>query len=326
MARFLGNSALGLTAALALAVFGTANVSAQEYPDKPINFIVGFSAGGFADSMGRIFAQGISDQLGQPAVVENRGGASGNIAATSVAAAEPDGYTVLVTTASLGLSQSTRNDLTYDIGDLAAVAIPVSSPETLASHPSVPAKNLAELVEWAKTQESVTLGNAGIGTGSQVTTAYFLTQLAGLNNIKQISYKGGSKARQAAISGEVQLVGSSNSVYPVIREGLLNGLAVAAEDRHDAIPDVPTYIEQGYDDFAVSSWVGLFVPAGTDEAIQEKLNAAVNKMLEDPDIQKRLKDAGVVTHHRDLSEAKSFFDKDTGNWTEMVKALGLASN
>lgn len=313
----------GTTIALGITVVTAVSASAQNYPSEPIKFVVGFSAGGFADSVGRILAQGVSDQLGQPVVVENRSGASGNIAATSVSAAPADGYTVLVTTASLGLSQSTRKDLAYKISDLTAVAIPVSSPETLAAHPSVPASNLAELVAWAKTQNTITLGNAGVGTGSQVTTAYFLKVLAGLNNITEVGYKGGSKARQAAIAGEVQLVGSSNSVYPVIREGLLKGIAIAAAGSHDAVPGVETFVQQGYENFVVASWVGLFVPSGTDPAIQQALNGAVNAMLEDPDTLERFKKAGVLLHKRDLAEAKAFFDADAGNWSEMVEALGI---
>ncbi|POF27919.1 Bug family tripartite tricarboxylate transporter substrate binding protein [Roseibium marinum] len=324
IANFI-KTVIRLTAILGLTALTAISARAQDYPSKPITFVVGFSAGGFADSVGRILAQGVSDQLGQPVVVENRGGAAGNVAAGSVAASAGDGYTVLVTTASLGLSQSTRKELPYDIKDLTAVAIPASSPETLAAHPSVPANNLAELIAWAKTQPSVTLGNAGIGTGSQVTTAFFLTKLAGLDNIKQIGYKGGSKARQAAISGEVQLIGSSNSVYPVIREGLLKGLAVASVNQHDAIPNVETFEEQGYDRFVVSSWVGLFVPSNTPADIQEKLNLAVNEMLQQTETQEKFKKAGVLTHERDLNASKQFFATDTKNWSNMVYALGIGN-
>ena len=298
-------------------------VLAQDYPTKPINFVVGFSAGGFADTMGRILAQAVSDRVGQPVVVENREGAGGDIAAASVAAAEADGYTVLVTTSSLALSQSLGKDLEYEIGDLTAVAIPVSSAETLAAHPSVPATNVEELLAWAKDQESVTLGHAGVGTGSQIAMSYFLTELAGLDNLVEVGYRGGSNARQAAIAGEVQLMGSSNSVYSVIREGLLNGIAVASDEQIEALPDTMTFAEQGYEDFVVSSWVGLFVPSGTDPAIQEKLNAAVNDALQDPDVQARFAEAAVVTSTRNLAETGEFFTKDTADWAKMVSTLGL---
>ncbi len=323
MFRELRNTALGAALAIGFVALSTVSASTQDYPTKPINFVVGFSAGGFADSMGRILAQGISERLGQPVVVENKGGGSGNIAAASVAASDADGYTVLVTTASLGLSQSTRNDLEYKISDLTAVAIPVASAETLAAHPSVPATNLAELIAWAKTQDTVTLGNAGVGTGSQVTTAYFLTKLAGLDNLVEVGYKGGSNARQAAISGEVQLIGSSNSVYPVIREGLLNGIAIASDKPNPAVPGVATYEEQGYKGFLASSWVGLFVPAGTDAAVQEALNAAVNDMLDDPAVLARFEEAGVTVEKRDLAASAAYFVQDADSWTKMVTALGI---
>lgn len=310
-------------AGAAAVVLAGAPVAAQDYPTKPINFVVGFSAGGFADTMGRIIAQGVSDRLGQPVVVENQGGASGNNAAASVAAADPDGYTVLVTTSSLGLSQGMGGALEYAIEDLTAVAIPVSSAETLAAHPSVPATNLAEFVAWAKEQEAVTIGHAGVGTGSQVSMAYFLKNVAGLQNLVEVGYRGGSNARQAAISGEVQLIGSSNSVYPVIREGLLTGLAVAAAQPIDALPDTMTFVEQGYDGFVTSSWVGLFVPSGTDPAIQEALNAAVNDMLTDAEVLATFAEAGVMVEARGLEETKAFFVEDTATWTEMIDALGI---
>lgn len=310
-----------LAAAVTAALVGP--VGAQEYPTKPINFVVGYSPGGFADTMGRIIAQGVSDRLGQPVVVGNQAGASGNIAAASVAASDPDGYTVLVTTSSIGLSQSLGKPLEYSIDDLTPVAIPVSSAETLAAHPSVPANNLAELVDWAKSQDAVTIGIAGVGTGSQVSMAYFLTQIAGLKNVIEVGYKGGSKARQAAIAGEVQLVGSSNSVYPVVREGLLKGIAVAADNPIPALPDTKTFVDQGYDGFAVSSWVGLFVPAGTDPAIQEALNAAVADMLTDPEITAKFDKAGVMSQSLGLDETKSFFTEDTAGWANMIGALGL---
>ncbi|MCT7378142.1 Bug family tripartite tricarboxylate transporter substrate binding protein [Chelativorans salis] len=299
--------------------YGTVAV-AQSYPEQPITFVVGFSAGGFADTMARIIADGVSRELGQPVVVENQGGAGGDIAAARVAAADPDGYTVLVTTASFALSEALGAQREYQVSDLAPVAVPVSSPETLAAHPSVPVKNLAELIEWAKTQEDVTFGHAGIGTGSQVTMSYFLKQLAELDNVIEVTYSGGGPANQAAISGEVQLVASSNSVYPFIREGLLTGLGIAANTPHDAVPGVGTFTEQGYEGFVVSSWVGLLVPAATDPGIQATLNAAVNTVLGDPDARARFADAGVVVHERDLPAVQQFMQTDIELWREMVSA------
>lgn len=317
------NAFTRVAGAAALVLATAVSAGAQDYPNKPVGFVVGFSPGGFADTMGRIIAQGVSERLGQPVVVENQGGASGNNAAASVAAADPDGYTVLVTTSSLGLSQGMGGALEYSIEDLTPVAIPVSSAETLAAHPSVPATSIEELLAWAKDQDAVTLGNAGVGTGSQVSMAYFLKNLAGLENLVEVGYRGGSNARQAAIAGEVQLIGSSNSVYPVIREGLLNGIAVAASDRIDALPDTGTFVEQGYDGFVVSSWVGLFVPSGTDPAIQEALNAAVNDLLTDPAALEKFAEAGVKVDTRSLEDTGAFFVEDTASWASMIDALGI---
>lgn len=315
-AKFMGAMALGLGLTVSYATIALA----QDYPSQPITFVVGFSAGGFADTMARVLAEGVSRELGQPVVVENQGGAGGDIAAARVAASEPDGYTVLATTASFALSEALQSPREYHVSDLAPVAVPVSSPEALAAHPSVPATNLVELIEWANSQDAVTFGHAGIGTGSQVTMSYFLTQLAGLDNIIEVTYSGGGPANQAAISGEVQLVGSSNSVYPFIREGLLTGLGIAAEEEHDATPGVGTFVEQGYEGFVVSSWVGLLVPAATDTAIQQRLNEAVNAVLADPDALARFADAGVVIHERDMAGVQQFLQTDMELWREMVAA------
>ena len=310
-----------LTLGLGLAVSHASLASAQPYPQQPITFVVGFSAGGFADSMGRIIAENLSRELGQPVVIENVGGAGGDIAAARVASSPADGYTVLVTTASYALSEAQDSPREYSINDLVPVAIPVSSPETLAAHPSVPATNLAEFIAWAKTQEAVTFGHAGAGTGSQVSASYFLTKMAGLDNIIEVTYSGGGPANQAAISGEVQLVGSSNSVYPFIREGLLTGLGVASEERTPALPGVATYVEQGYSDFVVSSWVGLLVPAGTDPQVVETLNAAVNKVMADETAKSHFADAGAIVSVRDVSEVQDFFQQDLNRWREMTNAV-----
>ncbi|MCJ8520945.1 tripartite-type tricarboxylate transporter receptor subunit TctC [Pseudorhizobium tarimense] len=310
---------LGLT----LGLVGPAN--AQEYPNQPIKFIVGFAAGGFADSMGRVIAQAMSENLGQPVVVENQGGAGGNIAAANIAAAPDDGYTVLVTTAGISLTKALGTKVEYDLADLTPVAIPVSSPEVLAANPQVPASNLAELIEWAKAQDKVTLGSAGKGTSSQITTSYFLNEVAGLENVVEVTYQGGGPANQAAIAGEVNLVGSSNSAYPFIREGLLKGLAIADTTRHDAIPDVGTFKEQGFDGVIASSWVGLFVPASTNSEIVETLNAAVNKALDEPNVIKSFQMAGVKTEKRDVAETKAFFEEDIASWSKMASAVGGTS-
>lgn len=311
-----------LGALCALAVAGGA-AGAQDYPTQPINVIVGFSAGGFADTNARIFAQHLSERLGQPVTVENQGGAGGNIAAATVANAAADGYTLLATTTSIAVSDSLYDHLEYSLeDDLVAVAIPVSSPETIAAHPDRPSDSLEEFLDYAREQGQVTFASGGVGTASHLVAEYFLTELAGVNAV-HVPYRGGSPANQAAIGGEVDMVTSSNSVYPYINEGLLKGLAIASDERHDAIPDVPTYAEAGFPDFEFASWVGFFAPAGTDPEILEKLNAEINAILEDEAVREQLQGFGVRVHSRSVEESQAFVRTDAENYGRLVETLGV---
>jgi tripartite-type tricarboxylate transporter receptor subunit TctC len=316
----LAISSLG-AALCAVTLAGVA--AAQDYPTQPINVIVGFSAGGFADTNARLFAQHLSERLGQPVTVENQGGAGGNIAAATVANAAPDGYTLLVTTTSIAVSDSLYEDLEYSLEeDLVAVAIPVSSPETIAAHPDRPSGSLEEFLDYAREQGQVTFASGGVGTASHLVAEYFLREFADVNAV-HVPYRGGSQANQAAIGGEVDMVTSSNSVYPYINDGLLNGLAIASDERHDAIPDVPTYAEAGFPDFEFASWVGFFAPAGTDPEILEKLNAEINAILEDEAVQEQLRGFGVRTHQRSVEESQAFVHTDAENYRNMVETLGV---
>jgi tripartite-type tricarboxylate transporter receptor subunit TctC len=297
--------------------------AAEDYPSDRINFVVGFSAGGFADTMTRIFAQHLGERLGQTITVENQGGAGGNIAATHVAHAPADGYTVLATTTSIAVSQSLYDDLGYSLeDDLVAVALPVSSPETIAAHPDRPSGSLEEFLDWVRERGEVHFASAGVGSASHLVAEYFFKEMAGVNAI-HVPYRGGSPANQAALAGEVDLVTSSNSVYPFIRDGMLNGLAIASDERHHAVPDVPTYAEQGYEGYEAASWVGFFVPAGTDPAIVEKLNAEINAILEDEAVREQLREAGVRFHTRSVEETQAFVRADVESYARMVEALGV---
>jgi tripartite-type tricarboxylate transporter receptor subunit TctC len=309
--------------AMSASLLGSTGAQAQDYPDKPINFVVCCAAGGFADSVGRIIAQGLSSRLGQPIVVENVGGGSGNIAAARIANADADGYNILVTTTGIVLSQSIYSNLEYKLAeDLVPIVIPASSPEVLAVHPSVPASNLEEFIAWGKQQKEVSYSSAGVGSGSGITIDYVVKHLTGLNGV-HVAYSGGGPANQAAIQGEVQAVGSSNSVYPFIREGLLKGIAIASEEEHHALPGVKTYAEQGFPGFTSSSWVGLFAPDGTDPKIVQRINDEVNAMLDDPATVELLKKAGVALHKRNVDETAAFVKAESESWANMVKTVGV---
>lgn len=314
---------IAATVTAAIALGAPSALGAQDYPTQPIQATVAFGAGGFADSMGRIFAQGLSDRLGQPIVVQNQGGAGGNIGATRVANEPADGYHMLITTSSIALSQAIYANLEYDLdNDLTVIAVPVSSPEVLAVHPSVPANDLSEFVEWARSVDEVVYGSAGVGSTTHLVATYFLDHLAGLENIVHVPYSGGGPANQAAIGGEIHMVGSSNAVYPFIREGLLTGLAIGSAEEHDAVPGVRTFQDQGFD-LEAAAWVAFFMPAGVDDAIVERLNTEVNAMLEDPAFQERLRSAGVQMHARNVEETRAFVTSEIANWQNMVEVVGV---
>src|SRR5882724_5175299 len=275
-----------LAAAAAMMLAGTATAGpsspqAQDvkYPAKKVDFIVAFAAGGFADTLARFVAQKLSDKWGQSVIIENRGGAGGNLAARLVRSAEPDGYTVLVTTTALAINPTMYKKLDFSVDELAAVAIPAASPETLAAHPSKAAGGLKAFLAANKDRE-VTFGTAGAGSGSHLAAEYFFREYAKTKAL-HVPFRGGNPAIQAALGNQVDLIASSFGVTAQVVDGKLTGLAVASPERNPAMPNVPTYQENGFD-FEAESWVGFFVPVKTEPAVVAKLNAAVNEVVSEP--------------------------------------------
>ena len=306
-------------AGLALAVT-TAAASAQTYPTKRINFVVGFAAGGFADTFGRAMSQKLKDSLGQTITVENRAGAGGNTAAASVAGADPDGYTVLVTTTALAINHTLYKKLDYKTEDLRAVAIPAGSPESIASHPSK-GKSLKDFLEQAKGRE-ITLGSAGVGTGSHLAAAYFFQEIAKVK-ANHVPFRGGAPAVQAAVGAQIDVVASSFGVIPQVQRGALTGLAVASAERLTVAPQLPTYAESGYP-FEAASWVGFFVPAKTPDAVVARLNAALNAAIEDEATRKHLLGQGFQLTVRDPAASQAFVRSEIDKWGKMVKTLDVS--
>ena len=314
-----------LAAALTLALAHHA-AAAQDYPTRNITVVVAFAAGGFADGIARLIGQKVSERLGQTVVVENRGGAGGNIAAKLVAGAAPDGYTLLVTTTGLAINETLAKNKGFAASDLKAVAIVGSTPEVLTVHPSNPAKTLPELIKAAQ-GKSVSFGTAGVGTGSHIAAEYFFKALGKVQAV-HVPFQGGAPAINAAVGNHVELLAASlaGGLAPQINSGALKGLAVASEQRVSIILNVPTYAEGGYPGFFAASWVGFFAPAQTDAAVLGKLNAAVNEALKEPDVQQRLTALGVVSSATPQPQADAYFRAETEKWRKMVNSIGLATN
>lgn len=310
--------ALGLGAALLAAA--PAKAQDVKYPTKNVNFIVAFAAGGFADTLARFVAQKLTEKLGQTVVVENRGGAGGNLAARVVATGEADGHTILVTTTAAAINPTMYRKLDFSPDALVPVAIPASSPETIASHPGKPFKTLKEFIAWAKDKE-VNFATAGVGSGSHLAAEYFLKEHAKLKAV-HVPFRGGALAVQAVLGDQVELVASSFGVTSQVVEKKLIGLAVASPKRNPAMPDVPTYTESGYP-FEAESWVGFYVSSKTNPAIVAKLNAAINEAVSEKAANDYLSKIGFSVTPRNVAESAAYHKSEVEKWGTMVKTLGV---
>jgi tripartite-type tricarboxylate transporter receptor subunit TctC len=297
---------------------------AQTYPANKITLIVAFAPGGIADTLARLIGQGLSGRLHQAVVVENRGGAGGNIAAANVARAEPDGYTLLATTTALAINETLFTNKEFSANDFKTVAIAAISPEALVTGASNPAKNLTEFL---KSMDGKTINFAvpGVGTGSHIEAEYFFKFLAKAP-AQMIPFQGGAPAINAAIGNQVDLMATTlgGGAAAQIEGGKLKGLGIAADKRAAVTPNVPTYAEQGFPGFTAASWVGFFAPAKTDPQILATLNGAINAIVQTPEVQKKLTDMGFDPITGSPAQADAMFKAEVDKWGKMVKALNLS--
>lgn len=322
----LGITGITRVACLTFAILGgSATSHAQEWPTKRITLVIGFAAGGFADSVARIIGTKLATNLGQSIIYQNMDGAGGNIAARHVAVAPNDGYTVLVTTTSLAINDTVYKSKGFSAQGLTPVAISVSAPESLASNPKSSIKTLGDLVSQAKKGEPIFLGTPGIGSGSHLAAEFFFKTLAKIE-VKHIPFPGGAPTKLGLLAGDVNIMATTAAAatIPAMLSGEINGLAVASAERDPAIPNVPTFAELGYPGFMASSWAGFFVPDGTPEPALRKLNAEINAALKDPEVISRIDSIGLVKTFRPQPEAASFFKSEISNWAAMVQAAGVS--
>jgi len=296
--------------------------SAQTYPAQNINVIVAFAAGGIADVVGRLVGLKVGERLHRTVVVENRGGAGGNLAARAVAAAQPDGYTLLATTSALAVNDSASRNKGYATEDLRPVAFVAISPDVIAIHPSNPAKDLKEFLASAK-DKSFTYGSAGVGTGPHIGAEYFFREVAKVKSV-HVPFTGGAPAVQAAVGNHVDaVVLTLPTVTPQIVQGGLRGIGLASATRNAAVPNVATYGEMGFPNVYSGSWVALFAPAKTPDAIVSKLNAEINQVMKDADVLQRLKAIGFDPIVKNEAETVAYFKGEIANWGKMVRAVGI---
>jgi len=297
---------------------------AQTYPTQNVTVIVAFPAGGLADIIGRLVSTKLETRLKQSVVVENRGGAGGNIAAKAVTGAAPDGHTLLATTSGLAANMTASKNKGFEQGDLRPVVFVAISPDVIAIHPSNPAKDLKEFIANAK-EKSFTYGSAGAGTGPQIGAEYFFQEVAKVKYV-HVPFQGGAPAITATLGNHVDaLVLTLPPTVPQIRGGALRGIGVASDKRNSAIPDVPPYGEMGYPNVYNGSWDGFFAPAKPPDAVVEKLNAEINALMKEPDSLDKLAKAGFDPVVKSVAEANDYYKSEVESWGKMVRAIGFSN-
>ena len=321
--RHFPSSARAACVAALVSLTSAGPAAAASYPDKPVRVVVGFSAGGTTDVAARIIAKELSDDLGQSFVVENKPGAGSNIGAELVARAKPDGYTLYMVAVTSTINQTLYKNLSFDIvKDFSPIALVIKVPNILVVNPSLPVKNVKELVAYVKAHPDK-LSYASSGSGTSIHMAGELFKLRAGVDIPHIPYKGSAPALTDLIGNQVQLMfDNMPSAWPHVQAGKLRALAVTTAERSATAPELPTMMESGYDKFDVSSWFGLIAPKGTPPDVIAKVNASVQKALAKPDVQQRFKDLGAVTARTTPEQFGAFIKDEVDTWATVVKASG----
>ena len=298
--------------------------AAGTYPTQNITFVVSFAPGGIADVVARIVAQKVAERAGWTIIIENRGGAGGDVAARMVSHANPDGYTVLATTTALAINAAASRNKGFAVADLTPVAVVASSPDVLAVHPKSSATTLAEFIAERR-GKTISFGSAGVGTTTHVATEYLLRELAKVS-VTHVPFNGGMPAVNAALGNHVDLVSASlPTAFSQINEGTLRGIGVAGAKRSPAAPGVPTYGESGYS-LQSANWIGFFVPAQTPDPIIARLSAEINEAVKSDDVQKKLEAIGFETIVQTRTAALEYINDELTRWQTMTRAIGFVMN
>jgi tripartite-type tricarboxylate transporter receptor subunit TctC len=301
---------------------------AQAYPAKPVHIVVPTTPAGITDLLARMVAQKLTEQLGQPFVVENRPGANGNIAAELVAKAPADGYTLLVGTIGvMSINPYVYKQVGYDpLRDFVAVAQLVSFSNVLAVHPSLPATSVADLIAYAKANPGkLSYSSSGSGGSPHMSMALFAS-MAGIN-IVHIPYKGSAPALMDLVSGQVQLTfGDPIATLPHVRSGKIRALGVSGAKRLAIAPEIPTVAEAGLAGYVVNGWLGVVAPAGTPSAVIDVLNAEINRALADPAIQEKLRTLAADPAPGSGAEFQRYIAAENQKWSKLVREANISAD
>jgi tripartite-type tricarboxylate transporter receptor subunit TctC len=314
---FLASAACGAASAQ------TSPAAAGAYPAKPVRVLVGFTPGGSSDIVARILSHKLTEAWGQQVVVENRPGAGANIAAELVAKSPPDGYTLIVTQNSLAVSPSLYPKLGYDAKkDLVPVASIASAAHILIVHPTLPAKDVKQLIALARSRPGeLTFSSSGIGINDHM-AGELLRSMAQLK-VVHVPYRGGAQAAGDVLSGQVTYYFAGMPVgLPMYKQGRAKALAVTSKERYKNAPELATMAEAlpGYE---VVLWQGVFAPAGLDPKIVAKISGDVSRIQKDPDMISRLDASGMVPFPGTPESFKAFYDSEYAKWGKVIKAAGI---
>jgi tripartite-type tricarboxylate transporter receptor subunit TctC len=317
-----------LASAIAALALSAAPAVGQEYPAKPVRIVVTFSPGGSSDVTARALAVPLQKALGQPVVVDNKPGAGGTIAATEIFRAAPDGYNLLMSnTTPISLAPNMLSPSPYDsIKGFTHVSLVATVPDVVMAHPSVSAKNMAELIAWIKAQnKKVFYGSGGIGSIGHILGETFKKE-TGLN-IEHVGYKGSAPMITDLIAGRLSFsFDTLPQNVPHIKAGKLRPLAVTSRVRSHVAPDIPTVIEANMPYLLAENFIGVSAPASLPDPVIKKLHAAIQASLDDPAFGTRMRELGLTVRKMPQAEFKDFVEQQVKAWAEPVKASGAKLN
>lgn len=307
----------------ALALLLSVPAFAQDYPNKPLRMIIGYAPGGIVDFVGRTVANRLSEVIGQPVVPDNRPGAGGTIATQAVLNAPADGYTILAMDAAIVINPILQDKTPYQLKDLQTVSMLGAGPMMVAVHPSVPAKNIRELIDYARANPGkLNFASAGTGTAAHLTGELF--RLRTQTEMTHVAYKGAGPAMADLIAGQVQLAFASIAgALPFQRDGKLRGLATTGSQRPGAVPDLPTVIEAGLPGFAAELWVAAVVPAAVPAPIVAQLNGHIRKAMAHPSMRTDLAKFAVEPRDGDVDQTAAYMRAEQEKWSGVIRDARL---
>lgn len=315
-----------IRSALWLFLLACASAWPQPYPNKAVKAMIGYAPGSSTDIVGRLLAAKLSEAWKQPVIVENRGGAAGNLAADAVAKSAPDGYTILIAQNGLAISAAANPRLPFNgERDLVPVAAIAATPHILIVNTNLPAKSVQELVALAKsrTDKPLTFGSSGHGNSDHM-AGEMLKALAGIS-ATHVPYRGGAPAATDLMSGQIDFYFAGMPVgLPLAKSGKVRALAVTGRQRFPGSPDTPTVAESGVPGYDMVLWQGVFVPAGTPGAVIDRISADVARILETPEMKERMAGAGVQIMSLGADKFGEYYRSDIVRWRGIVKQAGIS--